>query len=81
MPKILHTTCLLVLMAAGNAFSQWLVLPPTDERNSLPASVPADAKPIKPGDKWRTTTSTAGSSAIWLFRHRSTINRAAGSWA
>jgi hypothetical protein len=33
--------------------AKWSVLPPTDDRNSLPKDVPSDAKEIKPGDSWK----------------------------
>ncbi len=32
--------------------SQWRVLSPQDQRQPLPAELPADAKPIKPGNDW-----------------------------
>lgn len=49
-------TRLLLLMTmltwTVSAAAEWRVLPPHDQREPLPATVPADAKPIKPGDDW-----------------------------
>ena len=48
------TSCLQVVLLIGAVptASQWRVLPPQDQRQPLPAAVPAEAKPIKPGDDW-----------------------------
>jgi hypothetical protein len=41
---------LLVVLSPVKA--EWKVLPPTDQRTALPATVPGEAESIQPGDKW-----------------------------
>src|SRR5438477_11026730 len=41
------------ILIASAASADWKVLPPHDARQTRPpASLPGDAKPIKPGEKW-----------------------------
>ncbi|MBI4579957.1 MAG: hypothetical protein HY718_09665 [Planctomycetes bacterium] len=44
-------TCL-SFVACSQLLAEWKVLPPTNERTGLPASLPGDAKVIQPGDPW-----------------------------
>ena len=42
----------IVPFLAATVSAEWKVLPPRNERHALPARVPADARQIRPGDKW-----------------------------